>query len=543
LPRNVACHHTDGVSGRVLRADWYLFRRTLRQRVGSYFTLALLLALLGGVALASLAGARRTQSSFAYVLHKTNAADTGGVTAVLDPSSGQLEGYPAVANRIAHIPGVTKVESAAGLDISPLGTDGAPLPNFASAGNGTASVDGVGITIDRFLTLQGRIPDANRADEFLSDPSDARMLHWHIGSVVSFGIYTNAQTNLPNFGTPKVQPIKRVQETLVGIGIENRGVIQDDADAGVTLTSGLFTPALVRPYLNCCVNYMTSDVQVAKGARVESVIAAADALAPQGAPPFLDTSIVKAQSERTIRPDSIALGVFGAIAALAALIIAALMIGRYVQSGAEEREVVRALGAEPVLTVTDGLIGVLGAVVAGSLLAGLVAFALSPLTPIGPYRRVLPRTLALDWTALGFGVLTLALVLASVAVFLSYRAAPHRVARRRSSGARLGRATASLPPATAIGVQFALEPGAGRTSVPVRSAIVGATLAVLVVVTTLTFGNSLRSLISRPALYGWNWNYALVAGTGVGESRSSRGRNSFPTTATSRRGPLRTSAR
>ena len=62
------------------------------------------------------------------------------------------------------------------------------------------------------------------------------------------------------------------------------------------------------------------------------------------------------------------------------------------------------------------------------------------------------------------------------------------------------------------GIRFAFEPGAGRNAVPVRSAIVGAVLAMVVVTSTLTFGTSLRTLVSHPALYGWNWNYDAVRG-------------------------------
>ena len=69
---------------------------------------------------------------------------------------------------------------------------------------------------------------------------------------------------------------------------------------------------------------------------------------------------------------------------------------------------------------------------------------------------------------------------------------------------------------TVIGIRFALEPGRGRNTVPVRSAIFGATLAVAVVVSTLIFGASLHALVSRPALYGWNWDYELSGGGGVG---------------------------
>ena len=66
-----------------------------------------------------------------------------------------------------------------------------------------------------------------------------------------------------------------------------------------------------------------------------------------------------------------------------------------------------------------------------------------------------------------------------------------------------------MPVAAVSGVRFALEPGRGRTAVPVRSALMGTVIAVAMVVATLTFANSLHALVSHPALYGWNWDYAL----------------------------------
>ena len=66
------------------------------------------------------------------------------------------------------------------------------------------------------------------------------------------------------------------------------------------------------------------------------------------------------------------------------------------------------------------------------------------------------------------------------------------------------------------GLRFALEPGRGRTAVPVRSVMAGALLAIMVVTATLTFGASLTTLISHPALYGWNFSYALYSVDGYG---------------------------
>ena len=45
----------------------------------------------------------------------------------------------------------------------------------------------------------------------------------------------------------------------------------------------------------------------------------------------------------------------------------------------------------------------------------------------------------------------------------------------------------------------------GRTSVPVVTALVGATVAVIALVATSVFGASLTHLVSTPSLYGQNW--------------------------------------
>ena len=81
-----------------------------------------------------------------------------------------------------------------------------------------------------------------------------------------------------------------------------------------------------------------------------------------------------------------------------------------------------------------------------------------------------------------------------------------------SGVARVAR-EAGLPPSAVEGIRLALDPGAGRNAVPVRSAILGAAMAMIVMLATATFGSSLATLVSHPALYGWNWTYALASGT------------------------------
>ena len=103
------------------------------------------------------------------------------------------------------------------------------------------------------------------------------------------------------------------------------------------------------------------------------------------------TPPIVAKAERVIRPESIAFGVFGLIAALAALLIGGQVVARLVRRNADDGAVLRALGAGPVMTTADGLVGILGALVAlGALLAVAVAVG-SPLwrrsAPCGPSIR------------------------------------------------------------------------------------------------------------------------------------------------------------
>jgi hypothetical protein len=361
--------------------------------------------------------------------------------------------------------------------------------------------------------------DPRRANELMLTAQGASALGVHVGSILPIGIYTNAQTALPGFGTARVKPIRVIDEKVVGIFVFPTSVVEDTVDAG-SQPNNIFTPALTRQLLTCCVNYSETGVRVRGGPTDAAAVAAQISKDLPGFPPFLSTrpsNVAKAQ--RAIKPEAVALGAFGAILAVAALLIAAQLIGRQLRRGADDREVLRALGAGSMATSTDGVPGILGAIVSGALLAAVVAVLLSPLAPLGPVRPVYPYPgIDFDWTVIGAGVGVLVFGLSATALLLGWLGAPHRDRRReyRSTGrvSRAARFSAGigLPAPAVTGARFALEPGGQRDPVPVRSAILGAALAVVAVVATVTFGASLSSLVSHPALYGWNWDYMLVSG-------------------------------
>jgi ABC-type lipoprotein release transport system permease subunit len=53
---------------------------------------------------------------------------------------------------------------------------------------------------------------------------------------------------------------------------------------------------------------------------------------------------------------------------------------------------------------------------------------------------------------------------------------------------------------------MALEPGRGRSAVPVHSSLLAIVLGVVAVTGTVTFGASLHRLLTTPRLVGWNWD-------------------------------------
>jgi hypothetical protein len=237
---------------------------------------------------------------------------------------------------------------------------------------------------------------------------------------------------------------------------------------------------------------------------------------------FQVASQVETEAQQSLGPEALALGVFGGIAALAAMLLGLQVVAR--QLGRRERDLVvmRAVGADPATTRLDGLIGVVASIVVGSVLAVGVALALSPLFPIGPVRPVYPdRGVSADWTVLGIGFALMVGVLTVGAAAISFVEAPHRAQRRARSGARRSStaqlaARSGLPPSAVVGASFAVDARYGRSAGPYRWALLSAVIAMIVVTTTLTFGASLHTLVSQPALYGWNWDYAVQSSDGYG---------------------------
>jgi hypothetical protein len=483
----------------------------------------LLIALVGGLSMASLAGARRTDSSFPIYVASTNPSTTQVFAAFDDPALGAAAtGYnPKVSREIAHLPLVEQTAISVGFDgnINLNGVRG--VHPHATAGETPPTVIGGSeyLTLDKATVVSGHLFDPNRPDEAVIDEQAAREMGVHIGSVIRVPFYTDKESTSSSYNGP---PYLFPKITIVGIVVISSTVIEDEINAlGSSVV--MLSPKLTDQLATCCSYYEGVAIKVRGGAanapRVVQEVAKVDPISKFGIAGGGSVTQSLAKGQQEIKPEAIALGVFGLIAGIAVLLIGGLTIGRMLRAGAAETRTLRALGASNSMAIGTELLGVAIAVVMGALLAVALAISLSPLAPLGPVRFVYPyRGVSFDWTVLGFGVVALVATLGSIAYVL---------ARRELRRLRLGRhvdhraetswvtrltTTSGVPLSLATGLRFALKSGRGANAAPVRSAILGAVLAVVVLVTTVTFGASLDNLVSHPSLYGWNWNYALLSG-------------------------------
>ena len=382
----------------MLTVAWYRFRTTFRRRWAGYLSIVLLIGLVGGLAMASIAGARRTQSAFPAYLRATDASD------LQFQSSSVVSTFSAenLDEKLAHLPHVAHVASAPYLLVIPAAPDGKPIPAAFNDDEvqEVGSEGGMYFTRDRVTVTRGRMADPASTDQMVATAEAARLSGWHLGETVPFDAFSAQQAEEAGFNPLTGRPAARFSAKLVGLVVFSSQVVDDDVDRFPT--NVVMTPALTRR-LRASAVYPTYGLRLRGGstavATVEREIV--DALPPESTYSFHLTSVVEGQVERATKPEAIALGVFGIIAGLAALLIAGQAISRRIWTNGDDLNVLRSVGADRATMTADAVLGTLGAVLLGSVLAVGVAVALSPLTPIGPARQVDPSPgIAVDWTVL-----------------------------------------------------------------------------------------------------------------------------------------------
>jgi hypothetical protein len=492
-------------------AVWYRFRAELRTRWRSVLALALLAGIAGGATLAAIAGARRTDSAFSRLLVDTNAADV-----LVNPDFGNDSHLDAEA--VAKLPMVSQAGREQGVIVLPT-----PIRSVKDLDNslGLASSGQAGYSLARLHIVDGRAPRADRAHEVVVNRRFAEKHGLSVGDrfdavIVSgddFNTFETSGIAIPEAiaGLNRGKYGTRVKLTVAGIGDTPEEIVVDE---GFEQQLTFLSPAFLRRYPQADAGFFGVAARLRHGAAdIPAFKKAVQALPHQGAIEFQTTPVTQAKVGRAARPSVGALTVFALVIALTGLLLVGQAIARQTFLESVDHPTLRALGLGRTQLVFTSMMRAAVVAFGAAALAVVIAIAASPLTPIGVARSADPDLgVFFDGPVLviGFlGVLVVVLALAALPAWWYTRAARFRSADE--SATRPSRVVGWLrvsgaPLVAGTGVRMALEPGRGRTAVPVRTTIVGAALAIATVVAALTFAASLDHLVSTPRLYGWAWS-------------------------------------
>ncbi|MFI5047422.1 MAG: FtsX-like permease family protein [Acidimicrobiia bacterium] len=477
----------------------------MRRRWRRVAALIVLVGAVGAVILAAAAGARRSETALA----RFSAASRSGDVSLL-PALGYTP-TPEQMREVRHVPNVA---AAAVVRFYAL------MPVHAPAGlSPAAAVDGaMGSVVDRSRLIAGRRANPAAPDEATIGEVLATQLHQGVGGHIDFLSYTTAQfaaaTSEGGTGRPLPAPEgPRVRVRIVGI-VRRPGDLGDaDAGGGVVV----LTPAFDHRYFDQIGNFgVEVDIRTSHGASdVPRVIAATRPIfAQSGGLSVQGAAESTGGAQSAIEVLTLALWIFAGVAALAGAVAIGIVLTREISLTSVDQETLRSLGVtRPQRVLTSGPQALFVAA-GGGLLAVVGAVAASPLFPFGVARRADPDPgFHIDWVVLALGVsavATFVLVIALAGALRNTRRSAVDAtseARRRPSRVVERAARAGMAPAATNGLRMALEPGRGKTAVPVRSAYLGAVFGVLGVTAVLVFASSLDHLVATPRLFGSTWDF------------------------------------
>lgn len=491
-------------------AAWYRTRSELRRRWRATVLLAMLVGLIGGIVLTTMAGARRSSTAYERFRDETLAGDLD--IAPSDPSEEDFEA-------IRDLPQVVAMMRPAFPFIVPKGAGLYPFLDFLAM----ASLDDEFTrTINLPRMLAGRVPPLDSVDEMVVSETYAAEADLDVGDEITFESYAPDQFE-PLFTTGDAGPPAGPEVTLTVAGILR---VPDFLSESV----GSFTP---RAFMNPAFldEYGDEMVVYPGGATVRLRNGAADIPAVADAvraifPDDTELELTPASDLTSRIDDSLDVLVIGLLlcallAAVAGVVVVGQALARHLtREGADERNLA-ALGMRRRERSASVVAVAVPVAVGGALLAGAAAVAASPLMPVGLARKAEPdRGVSVDAAVIGIGMVAIVLTIVALASLAAWRATgPRQVdiavepsGRVRTSAAQRVVARAGLGPPAVIGVGMALDPGGrGPTATPVRSSLAGIAFGIAGVVAVVVFAVSMGTLIDSPQRFGYPW-HGLAAG-------------------------------
>ena len=493
----------------------YRLRAEFRTRWKSALALALVAGIAGAITVAAVAGARRTSTAFDRFRTATNASDI-----LVNPDLGSNSKLRSAD--IQNLPGVLdagRVNGLAFLDPTTTNLADAFVTSLASDGH-------VLYELARVKLLAGRLPDSRDPDEIVVNRAFTKRYGLGIGDTWRvLGATNNTPTDQPL--TPAIlREIRRrqlrhqlgnqfldLELRVVGIGVDQNEIV---VDQGFDNPGAFLGPAFRRTHPDTVVQYWGEVVRLRPGTDPARFQHQVEALVPDEAIAFQTIANTRAKVDRAVRPQSGALVAFAIVVGFTGLLVIAQTLARQTSLDGVDHGALRAIGATRRQLFLLAMGRTLPAAFLAAVITMLGAFALSPLTPIGVARVAEPDPgLAFDATTLALGALALLVVILlieAIPAWRTSRAASDTAPTSRPSRISGALAATGTPPVVATGVRMALEPGAGRTAVPVRTTIASVLMTIAAVTGAVVVATSLNHLVDTPSLYGWNWNAAVRVG-------------------------------
>ena len=475
-----------------------------RHRWRGWFGLVLMIGVFGGATIATVAGARRTDSAYPRFLAASNPYDQFmlGVS-----GTGDIED-PVTPESLMQVPTVRTVIRAF----------------FVPSSDEKLFIGSLDDRLDRTFNtmkiIEGHRPA--KADEIGVPVAVAEDMGLKVGQTLTIPFISSSYGG--GFVDPNAPPPTVPMRMEVAAIIAAPGEFPPFGDLGPPHLH--LTPAFMRAHQDKVLNDRYYLVWLRRGTAdlAEFRRGLRDHFGGRPVIGYAQAALAK-NAVRSFHLQATSLWLFAVCLGFVGLLVLGQTLGRQSLTEAVEYPALRALGLTRRELTTLGFARASLVALAGAALAVPVAFALSPLAPRGLARAAEPHPgFAFDATAIGVGVVVTVAALIAFALIPILRAARlaavfgvpqdavERVSRTATAATRAG---ASAP--AVIGMRLALEPGRGRTAVPVRATIVGVALAVAAVVIALGFGASLNHLLKTPRLYGVTWT-ALARFEGEGDA-------------------------
>src|SRR5215468_5991764 len=478
-------------------------RLEARRRWRSLIILALLVAVATATVLTAVAGARRGQSAYDRLWART---------------------LPATATVLPNQPGfdwavVRALPEVRALTMFPV-VFGFAVGCCPGAGTGFPPADTEFTrTIERPVILAGRLFNPSRADEVVVTPKFAATYGKRVGDTLTLHLASPRQVDAQYDGStgPPLGPTIRAR--IVGVGRTPWGI---DADSPGQTGGVLASPALFTHYRADVIGtsgraYINALVRLNGGAAAIPAFRA-DLAAVTGRSD-IDVWNNRANFGEPTRKvtgyEAACLLAFALAALVAAFFLVGQSVARYTSATVVDLRVMQAVGMTRRQAVASASAAPFLAGVAGATAGVAGAIVASRWMPIGLAAIFEPHPgVDVDWLVLGTGwaIAPLLVLAGSAAAAATALTAGRRRRAQRRSAAAAAAARAGLPVPAVIGARFALEPGRGRSAVPVRPALVGAIAGVLGVLAAFTFSAGVSDAAANPVRFGQTWQLSAFFG-------------------------------